>query len=155
MPTEQLPDTTYPTDGRLKNNDRLTIITQIHHDHTGRPTFSGEVRFDRVLETVDQPFHRELEVGEEVTQIEAHWIKRVGHLLIENVTGKVIQLQPSDAEKKETAKKIVRVSFGLDCVNGILIRPSSGYVFEVEDFSSVWIKSLFGKAQLNVYLFPA
>jgi hypothetical protein len=155
MKGEQLPDTTYPADGRLRNNDRLTVITQIHHDHTGRPTFSGDVRFDRLLRTTEQPLHREIEIGEEPTQLETHWMKEVGYVLIHNITGSNFQIHPSKAEKEDNEKRIVKVTFGLDCVKGLLFPPGTGYPIEVEDITSVYLRSLYKKALVNVYLFPA
>lgn len=154
MPIEQLPDSTHPPDPRMaRGNDRLTVVTQIHHDHPGRPTFSGDVRFDRILRTTEQPIHREIEVGEEQQRIETHWMREVGHVLIHNVSP-TYSVNPSKEQKERDEKKIVRLTFGLDCVNGIVIRPNAGYVLEVEDITSIYLRCLYQKAIVNVYLFP-
>lgn len=96
-----------------KLKHRLTVVQTVYHQLPGQQPKSYESRFDRELETHEQPYERHTSVEEEWQPLDVGWLKDVGvgMLVISNDEGNFNVVNPSKEEKEAVAKKILEISY--------------------------------------------
>lgn len=69
-----------------KQQDRLTGVFRLYHQHAGTDPVTADVRFSRPLEHTLQPMRRRITVGIHAQPIDLHWLtpELAGQVLIEN-----------------------------------------------------------------------
>lgn len=142
-----------PPDQVLEDVDRITANINVYHEHHGEQPHPAASAFSAFLETIEQPYGRRvrLQAGEPVA-LETGWVERVGMVLIENRTGKAKKKNPTEEEKADIAKRVVRVTAGGG--PGWIVRPGRFMFVEVEDASSVMLQCLHETADLYLNIFP-
>lgn len=100
--------------------DRMTVVDKVYHQPMkGGDAFCCETTFDRWLNSEESVYSRKMKVGNEWKKLHLGWFtdegKPIGMLVIRNDEGKHLQVNLSDEEKTELAKKVLEV--------GTVIRP--------------------------------
>lgn len=85
---------------------RITVLETLYHQGVlGEKPTTVECQFERELESDEQPYQRRCKVGEDPQPLDVGWIEEVGEIHIQNNEGRSLQVQPTEEEKAETAKK--------------------------------------------------
>lgn len=145
---------------KLKN--RITVREQVYLEtHGGKPE---EIlsSFSRELESYEQPYTRNLTATEEWQSLDFGWLKdNVGMLVIVNNEGKFTQVNPTDEERTEAAKKVLEVSHfrGVSSTGGQRLNVWLIPVGENMRGSStgshlLHIRSQHGNTKYTLYAFP-
>ena len=97
----------------LARFDRLTMVLAIHHEHFGDQPLSYNIVAHQQLAILEQPFSRRVRVTEEWMELPLGWMNPewVGGILLENLTGKNLTTNPTDAERKALDETVLLVSF--------------------------------------------
>ncbi len=92
---------------------RLAIVETIYHQAPGEsPTSLPPLRSSWWLQSDEQPYLRELTVGEEWTKLDTGWIgEQVGLLVIRNKEGLFTQVKPTEQERREAEAKIIEIGY--------------------------------------------
>jgi len=112
----------------LKN--RLTVVGSIYFVAANEQPESVDTGFSRDLASEEQPYRRRLKATEEWQRLDCGWIKEASQVFIANEEGKGLQVNPTDEEREDIARRIIEVSF---CEDGE--GPNDTFI------SSVWLVS--------------
>ena len=134
-----------------EGQDRLVATAPVSHQHHGDQPTSSACKFSTVLDTVEQPFTRRVNIGTEPVPLETGWVVQAGYVLIENRTGQHPEVNPTQEERETIASTVVRVAVGSD--RGWLIHPNRFMLAEVEDASLVTLQCLQGTALVYLSVF--
>jgi hypothetical protein len=139
----------------VRQREFVTLALRFHH-HRGGQITEVPVGFERDLAGSEEPVRRTIEVTEQTRKLETYWLEdKVGFAVFQNVaTHANPNVRPTAEQKAELERRVVQVTFGLDCVRGLLLPPGVGYPVYVEDVANVYLRCLSGAAQLAVWLFP-
>ncbi len=135
--------------------DRLTVVEMVHHQTQDEDPFTVETRFERKLETQEQPYSRTTTVGEKWTPLDCGWLgDNVGMLVITNKEGGFTTL-PTEEERQELAKKIVAVQYdgGFEDSYWVIL-PGESMRGMPLFASGLLIRSLHGKIKYTISLIP-
>ncbi len=132
----------------------------VHHQTEGEDPFTVESRFERELQTKEQPYSRTTTVGEKWEEIDCGWLgDNVGMLVIANKEGGFTIL-PTEEERQELAKKILVLSYHpypqppLMEENWWLIPPGESMRGMPSAPKRIYIKSMCGSTKYTISLIP-
>lgn len=135
--------------------DKLTIVESIYHQPFGEQPTQVENRFEQILSSSEQPYQRKLKATEEWQQLDFGWLESVGMILIVNTEGKFLQLQPTEEEKEETAKKVLELCYRISvCPFGWSILPGASFRGQPNDPTTLHIRSQSGVTRFMLYAWP-
>lgn len=135
--------------------DRITVVETIYHQPFGLDPFSVENRYDRELETKEQPYHRLCKATEEWEPLDCGWLaSRASLLHIKNDEKLGAEILPTEEEKEEHAKHVLSISFRqiirVDCE----IHPGETMHISPISLEEIYIRSDHGDTQFALTLFP-
>lgn len=136
--------------------DRLTVVVQSYHQHSGRQPTQDTSSVSRILETREPAYRRPMTVGESPEPIDLGWLrgKPLSLLSIRNVTGSALRVNPSPQERQRIdAAVVVLERAGGEKV--ALVRPGMFFFGEVPDPESLTIRCESGEAELDLIAYPA
>lgn len=140
--------------------DRLVVVETVYHQPTGEQPTAVESRFSRDLQTVEQPYQRQLTATEEWKPLDCGWIKDAGMLVIQNLEGK-FQANPTDEERAEAAARVLEVSYREDqdpnmdvSRHGWLIYPGESFRGCPSNLDLLAVRSQYGSLRLSVFIIP-
>jgi hypothetical protein len=93
----------------VKANDRLTCKLTVTHQQVGEPAESVEGLFSAYLDDSEQSFRRKITIGATPVKLDLSWVgeKKVGHLFIDNTTGKRLDQNPTEEELTKIENSVV------------------------------------------------
>lgn len=92
---------------------RLTVVQSIYYQSPGMEPDQRESRYDLKVENDEQPYFRYLTLKPKSTeQINTAWIEDPAIILIDNLTGKFSQTNPSKEELEAFSKRIIEIHAG-------------------------------------------
>ena len=139
--------------GDLK--DRITVREMIYHQQAGEQPTGTETKFSHELESHEQPYQRRLSVGEDWIPLDHGWIEEASLLSIFNEEGKFLQVNPTDEERAEAAKKVLQVSPTINVVvNPWIILPGQSMRGCPLSIRSMFVRSQSGVISFSVHIFP-
>ena len=137
-----------------EGQDRLVANATVYHQHPGDHPTSSACKFSTVLDTVEQPITRRVNIGTEPVPLETGWVVQAGYVLIENRTGQYPTVNPTEEERQAIADAVVRVTCGgVVGTPGWLVRPNRFMLAEVEDASLITLQCLQGTALVYLSVF--
>ena len=88
--------------------NRVTVVELVYYREFGEEASVVETRYSRDVEGDDQPYTRRIVATEEWTVLDTGWITSVGTLIIQNPTGRFLQVNPTEEEKRERAEEVAK-----------------------------------------------
>jgi len=135
--------------------DRLTLVSTLYHQSFGSPAVSVDSRFTRALRSGEQLWKRDFRIGDSWTALETGWVgSRPAHLLLLNHEGQHLQVNPTEEEKADIAKRIIEVTWSGSGSPQWLVFPGESMRGECCDPSQVFVRSRHGSVQVTLYLIP-
>lgn len=138
----------------LEEFDRMTMTFHLYHEHLGDDTKERSVVVYRSLETKDvESYTRRATSKPDWSNLDLGWIEpeQCGLILVENLAGKDIRIQPTEEEKEKYKSSILEI--GNDEVS-MLVHPGWPVHFTPRDVNNWKIRSLNGesfKYRITVY----
>lgn len=86
---------------------RITVVEQIHFESPDFPKSRTIAYCDQVGE--EQPYERILRIGPEWQKLDPGWLQDASLLLLHNLEGTSLQVQPTPEERDEIAKRVIVV----------------------------------------------
>jgi hypothetical protein len=138
----------------LAASDRLTMKVMVYHERYDEDPYPIDPLSGAswMLEFQEQPYSREMVVGEEWTPIDLHWLKDKAGLLVFQIRGQRFHIQPTEEEREKLEKQVLHVSYGDD--PGFIVRRGLPFPFMPVEPDKVVMRSAFGKIRVRVTVFP-
>lgn len=139
----------------IANNDRLTILTQIRHEHLGVDPMSLDSSQVFLTGNQEEPYTRRITVTEEWTTLNYDFLNEIGVsvVVLENLEGKHPLVQPTKEEKADIKKRVVEVSYSRKSDESDLLIPGGLiYKFPV-NAKIISVRCQSGKAKLRLVAF--
>lgn len=136
----------------LKDFDRLTVITNIHHEHRGEAPRTIPASYSRLLKEKEEPYQRRFKVTEKWAPVDLGWFDptHVGCIVIENLEGRGRLVHPTEEDRIATEAKIVEVSYHKDSAACDLIRPGQPDIRWPSDASKLYVRCQSGDANCRI-----
>lgn len=140
--------------------DRLVVVETVYHQPAGDRPVSVDSRFSRDLQSVEQPYQRQLVATEEWQPLDHGWIEDAGMIVIQNLEGK-FAANPTDEERAEATAKILEVSYfaGENPVvdafgRGWLVLPGESMRACPSDVRCLAVCSRSGPLRFSIFILP-
>lgn len=91
---------------------RITVVETVYFHNRGIDPAVITSKFGRPLETDEQAFVRRATMTEDWVPLDVGWVKKAAMIVIQNLEGRNLQVNPTPEEKLETASRVVELSFG-------------------------------------------
>lgn len=114
----------------LAKADRLTVRASVYHEHCCDGPVQAELSYSEMLETIEQPWVRRIQVFPRWTPLETGWIKQCSLMAIENKAKLGEFRNPSDEEKEAFKKKVILVAYQGCDTPWAIIRPGRFIILE-------------------------
>lgn len=134
--------------------DRLTVVETVYHRPSGEDATSVESRFSRELRTINQVYLRRCRATEEWQNLDCGWLSSCSMLCIRNRAGTNLQVIPSDEERKETARKILEVSYCSSPRDVWLVYPGESMRASPAQVKELRVRCQSGAVQFDLCLIP-
>lgn len=133
---------------------RIVVKDVLYHQVAGeQPTMFDLPGFTRQLKSDEQVYHRKLTVGEDWQSIDVGWLHGCcGMLILENLEGRFIQVQPTDNERSCVEARVVDVRFGEEV--GVVLLPRESVRFQPFDVSKVFMRCRLSTARVSINVVP-
>lgn len=135
--------------------DRATIILRVHHQCQDEGVTTGGCSYDEELETDHEAYGRRLTVGEEWQPLDFGWVpvEDVGMVVVENLAGRNLRVNPTDDERREIADRVLEVRHEGDA-HAYAIPPRGADSFRSTDPASLRIRSRKGETKYKIMVVP-
>lgn len=136
----------------LKAYDRLTVITNIHHEHRGESPRTIPVGYSRSLLEKEEPYQRRFNAKPEWAPVDLGWFDpaKVGCIVIENLEGKSALVNPTEEERAEIDAKVLEVSYSKNSSECDLIPPRAADIKWPADATKLHIRCQSGTASCRI-----
>ncbi len=134
---------------------RITVVGQACHQGEDGQIMPAGRQFSRRLQTDEQPFVRRGRAGEDWQPLPTGWLSQAGFLVLTNDEGVGMQVQPTEAERRDAAGKILEVS-SCDGDPGAawLVPPGEEFRGTPADLAKVRLRCRSGECRYTLTLFP-
>lgn len=138
---------------------RITVVETLYHQGVlGETPTTVTCQFSRELESDEQPYQRRCKVGEDPQPLDIGWIEEVGEIHIQNEEGRSLQVQPTNEEKAESAKKVLWIVLHNKASSywpGLLRIPAGESQRLLPIYpEELWISSRSGTTRFTITVFP-
>lgn len=90
---------------------RVSIVETLYFHTVGVNPHVVQTRYGRNLKTEEQVFVRRLTLTDDWVALDAGWLKAVSYVLIQNMEGRMLQVNPTDEERADIESRVVEISF--------------------------------------------
>ncbi len=147
-------------------NDRITVVESVYFQELNEQPQLIESRYTRELQSQEQVYQRRVLATEEWQPLDTGWIDNVGMIVIQNNVGIFSPVLPTEEEREEAVKKILRIAFlsalyPIDSSQGMpepedfwIIPPKESYRATPSDASNLMIRSECGEFKYNLVVYP-
>lgn len=136
-----------------KEQDRITCQFSIVHEHCGDPPFTLGCSFSSICKTVEQPWTRRVQIGEQWIPLDIGWIENPGLIVIENQTGKGLLVNPTEEELAEINSKMIYVTCNEPDVEWIIM-PRMHFFARPKTLENIRVRSSSGKIKASIHVLP-
>lgn len=157
-----------PTNSSKGPGSTLTIVQNIYHQQEGMQPIHVESRISRKLSSDEQPYVRQLKVGEIWTPLETGWLGECSILVIKNNEGRFTDKLPTPEQVEEAESKVLEIGFSTrgpsplnpksiepEVIIGALeILPRESHPIHPIALWSVYIRSRKGETRYSVTIIP-
>lgn len=133
--------------------DRLTVVEYVYHQQMGREASMFESRFSRALGDHEQPYERQVTVGEDWQSLDCGWVERVGMLVLRNEEGRHMQLNPTAEERRAIAGRVVEIRTK-DQPAAWLVHPGESLRACPADAAGLEVRCQAGEARVTIHAIP-
>lgn len=137
----------------MKTPGRVTLTESVYYERQGRDPLQRENAFSRNLTSGEQLYHREMKATKVPESVDKGWVSNPSLILLHNVEGLFLQVNPTEEEKQELKEKVLIVSFKGSNFKTI-VRPGESFKLLSEDFSEVLISSKSDSVEYLLTVFP-
>lgn len=141
--------------------DRLTMAISIHHESMGMQPNSRQCIGQTLLSECDEPYSRQIKGGlnqawQPINLGHFTGVEEVGYVLIENLEGKHLQVNPTAEERAEINQRIIEVGYGTNDPLGFKLLVLPGFCLPVltELAYLLKLRSKHGIAACRVTIYP-
>lgn len=147
-------------DGRARS--RLAVVASVYHQQAGgeQPT-QVTTRFWRELSCDEQPYVRQLRLGQEWQHLDPGWVTQPGgYLVLSNEEGHFRSVNPTDAERDDAMSRVVEVATcdqkhpASDLVPDWLVRPKESMQGTPASLGRLWARCRRGTARVTLTILP-
>lgn len=137
-------------------NSRIVVVEKIYHQLQGEQPIGCEHQYSQELRTDEQPYERRCVATEEWQPLDCGWLEDVSMLHIVNEEGQFKQVNPTDEERAEAAKKILEVGHYLphECSDWLIL-PGQSMRGCPMTAGQLHIRCRSGKACYRLRFYPA
>ena len=102
-----------PLNPQPQELSRLTVLLTAHHEQAGEQPRTFPLTFSDLLETTQESYSRRMRATEEWTSLDFGWIhsSEVGYIIIDNIEGRGLSIQPTPEEKALTASRVIELAY--------------------------------------------
>lgn len=137
----------------LAENDRVSVTIQVTHEQHGEQPKGVAPRFSRRLPKGVEAYVRRLKAQTEWHPLDMGWVPNPGYVLIENRTGAVPTVIPTEEEKAELARQVIELSF--DGQTPVLeIPPGEFHFFRLCSGQRVFIRAAVADVPFQIFITP-
>lgn len=138
----------------LKDFDRLTIVQNIHHEHRGESPRTIPVSHSCLLEEKEEPYQRRFTATEKWAPVDIGWFapEKVGCIVIENLEGRSLLVNPTEAERNATLAKVLELSYSKNSNECDLIPPGRADIKWPAKASNLHIRCRSGDALCKIHV---
>lgn len=139
----------------IVTNDRLTILVQIRHEHLGTDPLSIDSSQVFLTGNEEEPYTRRIKVTEKWTSLDYDWLNEIGVsiIILENLEGKHLLIQPTKEEKDAIKERVVEVSYTKNSDEADLLIPGGLIIKTPADAKRVWVRCRSGEAKCKLIAF--
>lgn len=144
---------------RREPPNRITAIFNIAREYDGENPISIDPIISQLnLSVKEDHYSRRIRVNQDWIPLDLGHLRadQVGLVVIENLEGRFLDVNPTEGERKEASKRIIQVSFG-DPTNASLAFPAPAslpYVGYPQDASRIALRCPVGVAKCRIWVFP-
>ncbi len=136
-----------------QSKNRETVVETVCHRVVGEEATSLETGYSRDLESDEQVYERRAVATEKWQPLDCGWLEgNVGLLIIRNEGGKSPQVNPTEAEKEELAKRVIEIAYPVS--GRWLIPPGASMRGYPIDASNLAIRCQHSTAKYRLFLIP-
>lgn len=93
-----------------KPSSRLVVVEHVYHQPVDGQPVNVTPKFSKFLKTDEQPYGpRRVKIGPDSVPLESAWVGNGSQLVVENLEGTSLQVQPTAEEREQIALRIVEV----------------------------------------------
>lgn len=130
----------------MTDRSRITVVENVYHVREGQGTGSATARFS-VPASAEQECRRELVVGTDPRPLDTGWVTDPVMVLVENLEGKGRTKIPTEAQREDTAARVVDVG-------PIEVLPGSTARFGLKPGARPEVSCRCGTARIVVVAWP-
>ena len=138
--------------------DRITVAGSIYHQSTDGEPVQVSLKFERLLETREQVFHRRLKVGENWTPLipERCWLQKnqVGMIVVRNDEGRYASAQLSQGQQTQLKHKVLEIALGSDESSVLLVPPKESQPLTAVFPERLRLRSRSEGIRYTIFVFP-
>ena len=102
-----------PLDPQPQELSRLTVLLTVHHEQVGEQPQTFPLTYSDLLETTQESYSRRMRALEDWAPLDFGWIhpSEVGYIIIDNIEGRGLSVNPTPEEKALTASRIIELAY--------------------------------------------
>lgn len=131
---------------------RMTVVDSVYFQPPHEEATVTDCRFSCELESDEQPYQRQMKVGETWQPLDRGWLDSAAMLVVRNDEGRFTQEQPTREDRAKAAAKVVVLAFGDR--PAVLVRPGRSARFEPNLLEEITLRCESGTARVTVTLIP-
>ena len=140
---------------------RVTVVETVYHRSPGAPPVGVESRFSQDLDSDEQVYERRLKATKEWQLLDCGWVEDPLMLLIINEEGKRLQVNPTDEEREDTAKRVLQIAYVIIVLGEVggegipyLVPPGTSTRLYPSTIEGLHVRCQSGTAQFTLYAYP-
>ncbi len=140
---------------QVQERNRITCVLQLYHEQDGEQPDGIRLAFVAASKYNVQRYQRRMKIDSTDNPLDIGWFKphEVGSILIENLEGKGLQVQPTDEEREDIARRIIEVR--QDGETSSWLVPPGGFILgNPSDPSKVRLSCQHGSAKIGLSIYP-
>lgn len=140
---------------QVQERNRITCVLQLYHEQDGEQPDGVRLAFVAPSKYNVQRYQRRMKIDEADNPLDIGWFKphEVGSILIENLEGKGLQVQPTDEEREDIARRIIDVREA-GGTSSWLVPPGGFFLGCPSSAEKVLIRCQHGSAKIGLSIYP-
>ena len=138
------------------HSDRLTVIEKCYYQVYGESAKAlPKSIYTRFLKSSEQEaYQRTYKIGEEWGNLDTGWIEDASMVIIKNLEGTKWTTIPSEKEREEVAKKVVRISYEASDDKHWVLEPGESMRGTPSHVQDLVLRCEKGEARITICIVP-
>jgi hypothetical protein len=147
---------TDPLNPQPQDFGRLTVVMTVHHEQPNEQPRSFPLSFCDLLQVSQESYSRRMRATEEWMPLDFGWVhpEDVGFLIIDNIEGRGLSIQPTPEEKMATASHVIELAHVSSLEDYWEIPPRLFFFNPVKRPSDLRIRCRHEVAQYRITVIP-